>query len=452
MIIKRTSTVKQSNFQQRSAPTSNSASDLLWIPSLYFAEGVPYFIVNNISVVMLSQMGVSNGQMSLFTSLLYLPWFIKPLWSPFVDILKQKRWWILSMQMLMAVAFGLLAFSIPHPTLEQISSGNTPISLFWLSLILFIVVAFASATHDIAADGYYMLALDKTRQAGYVGFRSVFYRLSNVFCNSLLIYIVGVLENRNVSIPTAWKIIILAMAGLFGILALYHTFTLPKVEKAESASATAKEVFREFLRTITTFFKKAHIGLAILFMLLYRLPEAFMLKLAQPFLIGKQETGGLALSLEQYGIIYGLAGVVCLLVGGIVGGIYIAKKGLSRSLWPMALALTVPCIGYVYLSAFHPTNLYLIAVIIGIEQLGYGFGFTAYMLYMMHFADGEFKTSHYAICTAFMALSMMLPGFVAGYIQEALGYTLFFWFVMVCCSATLVVTYLVRKQLCKEEQ
>ncbi len=422
---------------------------LLWIPSLYFAEGVPYFIVNNISVVMLSQMGVSNGQMSLFTSLLYLPWFIKPLWGPFVDILKQKRWWILTMQITMAIAFGLLAFSIPHPTLEQISEGTTPISLFWLSLLLFIIVAFASATHDIAADGFYMLALSETEQAGYVGFRSVFYRLSNVFCNSLLIYVVGLLESNNFAIPVAWQIIIFSTACLFALVSLYHTFTLPKVETLKQSTATAKHILSEFGRTVITFFQKPHIVLAILFMLLYRLPEAFMLKLAQPFLIGKESAGGLALSLEQYGIIYGLAGVVCLLVGGIVGGLYIAKKGLRKSLWPMALALTVPCIGYVYLSIFHPANLYLIAFIIGIEQLGYGFGFTAYMLYMMHFSDGEFKTTHYAICTAFMALSMMLPGFVAGYIEEALGYTLFFWFVMICCLATLAVTYFVRKQLPK---
>ena len=424
----------------------------LWIPTLYFAEGIPYFIVNNISVLMFAKMGVPNGQMALFTSLLYLPWTIKPLWSPFVDLFKTKRWWVVTMQILMTALFLLLTFTLPHPSAEEIASGNVSISIFTLTLIFFVITAFASATHDIAADGFYMLGLDQKQQAMFVGIRSTFYRLSNIFGQGVLVAIAGYIETTYDDIPLSWQLTLGITAALFCIVSLYHLFIVPRPESdrprlSGEASGKAKEIIREFGASFATFFRKPMVWLAITFMLLYRLPEAFLLKLCTPFLVAEPSVGGLGMSTESVGIAYGTIGVLFLTIGGIIGGIMAARWGLKRSLWPMAACMTLPCLSFVYLAIAQPASIVVISVCIAIEQFGYGFGFTAYMLYMMHFAEGEFKTSHYAICTAFMALSMMLPGMVAGYLQEWLGYELFFWMVMLCCIPTVIVTLLVRRRL-----
>ena len=385
---------------------TNQPSPWMWIPTLYFAEGIPYFIVNNISVTMFTKMGVPNGAMALFTSLLYLPWAIKPLWSPFVDILKTKRWWILSMQILMSVTFILTTLSIPHPDAATIASQTTPISLFTFTLILFIVTAFASATHDIAADGFYMLALDQQQQSFFVGIRSTFYRLSSIFGQGVLVYIAGYIERTSHNIPLSWTLTMAITSVIFTLVSLYHTFVLPKPKAdgirhiEERQQQQAQAIWKEFARTFVTFIRKPGVLLAIVFMLLYRLPEAFLLKMVNPFLLDSQPKGGLALATDEVGV-----------------------------------------------SMFHPTNVVIISTCVAIEQFGYGFGFTAYMLYMMYFSEGEFTTAHYAICTAFMALSMMIPGMFAGYLQEWLGYEGFFWMVMVCCVATVAVTIVVRKEI-----
>ena len=429
---------------------SSSRSLWAWIPTLYFAEGLPYFIVNNISVTMFTKMGVPNGEMALFTSLLYLPWTIKPLWSPFVDIVKTKRWWIIAMQLLMSAAFILLTLSIPHPADEVIQARQTPVSLFTFTLILFIISAFASATHDIAADGFYMLALSQEDQSFFVGIRSTFYRLSSIFGQGVLVYIAGVLETSTHNIPMAWQVTMGISAILFTALSLYHAFAIPHPATdiprlGESKTGQAKEIVREFCRTFSTYFRKPGVWLAIVFMLLYRLPEAFLLKMVNTFLLGSVESGGLALSTQKVGVVYGTIGVLSLTIGGIIGGIAASRWGLKKSLWPMAACMTLPCATFVYLSMAHPTNIIVISTCVAIEQFGYGFGFTAYMLYMMYFSEGEFTTAHYAICTAFMALSMMVPGMFAGYLQEWLGYPGFFWMVIFCCLATVAVTFFVRQ-------
>ena len=426
-------------------------SPWLWVPTLYFAEGIPYFLVNNISVMMFTRMGVPNGQMALFTSLLYLPWAIKPLWSPFVDILKTKRWWIITMQILMTAAFILLTLTIPHPDAATIAAGETSISLFTVMLVLFFITAFASATHDIAADGFYMLALTQHLQAAFVGARSVFYRLSSIFGQGVLLVIAGLLETRTGNIPLAWQLTLLITSILFALLSLWHTFFLPKPQTDKSSlegkQQSAVAILREFGRTFVTYFRKPGIWLAMIFMLVYRLPEAFLIKMINPFLVADMEKGGLGLATETVGVVYGTIGVAFLMLGGILGGIYASRVGLRKSLWWMAACMTLPCLSFVYLSMCQPTNLVWISIAIAIEQFGYGFGFTAYMLYMMYFSEGEFKTAHYAICTAFMALSMMIPGAVAGYIQEAIGYQNFFWMVIACCAATLIVTFFVDRQV-----
>lgn len=426
----------------------NNNNPWWWIPTLYFAEGIPYFVVNNISVVMFNNMGVSKGDMAMYTSLLYLPWVIKPLWSPFVDIIKTKRWWIVAMQVLMSIAFAFAAFTLPSPSAEVIASGATPVSIFSLTLVLFWITAFASATHDIAADGFYMLALKPGDQSLFVGIRSTFYRLSSIFGQGVLVVIAGLLETRLGDVPKAWSITLVVSAALFSCLTFWHMFRLPKpasdASKMRDGVQSAMDIVKEFGRTFVTFFKKKHIWIAMAFMLLYRLPEAFLVKMMNPFLLDGQDAGGLGLSTEAVGLVYGTVGVAALTVGGILGGIAASKWGLKKSLWPMALSLTLPCLSFVFLAAFQPSNIWVIGSCVCLDQFGYGFGFTAYMLYLIYFSDGEFKTAHYSLCTAFMALSMMIPGMVAGYIQEGLGYTQFFGFVMLCCLVTVAVTLMLK--------
>ena len=432
--------------------STKTKSPWLWIPTLYFAEGIPYFIVNQISVMMFTKMGVPNGQMALFTSLLYLPWTIKPFWSPFVDIIKTKRWWTIAMQVLMSAAFILLTLTIPRPDAATIAATQTPISMFTITLILFVIVAFASATHDIAADGFYMLALSQKNQAAFVGIRSTFYRISSIFGQGVLVFIAGMIETRSGNIPLSWKITMLVAAIIFSAITLYHIFFIPKPSTDKSTLAdenakSAKAIFSEFGRTFATYFKKPGLWLAIVFMLLYRLPEAFLIKMINPFLVAPTDAGGLGLSTANVGIVYGTIGVIFLTIGGILGGIFASRFGLKKSLWWMAACMTLPCLTFVYLSMVQPSSIVAVSIAVAIEQFGYGFGFTAYMLYMIYFSEGEFKTSHYAICTAFMALSMMIPGMFAGYLQEALGYVNFFWMVIGCCAGTLLVTLFVDKKI-----
>ncbi|MBO5546770.1 MAG: MFS transporter [Bacteroidales bacterium] len=416
----------------------SNKSPWFWVPTLYFAEGIPYFIVNVISVTMFKRLGMSNGDLAMYTSLLYLPWVIKPLWSPFVDVIRTKRWWILLMQALCTAGFAALALSVSPDA-------------FGLQLVIFYVIAFASATHDIAADGFYMLALEQKQQAAFVGIRSTFYRIASVFGQGVIVVLAGVLEERLGAIPRAWSITLLACAVLFALVTLWHWRFLPAAEgdspvKPANDEAQAARIFREFGRAWVTFFQKSGVWLAIIFMLLYRLPEAFSVKMLTPFLLDPAEAGGLGLSTAQSGLVYGTVGVIALTVGGILGGLYAARKGLRRSMWPMSMALALPCAVYLFLAATQPSALWVIYLCVAVDQFGYGFGFTAYMLYMMQFSEGEFKTSHYAICTAFMALSMMIPGLFAGWMQERLGYVGFFIVVMVCCLATVFVTFFARRR------
>ncbi|MBR5103021.1 MAG: MFS transporter, partial [Muribaculaceae bacterium] len=362
----------------------------IWVPTLYFAEGIPYFIVNNISVMMFTRMGVPNGAMSFFTTLLYFPWFLKGLWSPIVDVVKTKRWWIVGMQVLLTAMMILLTLTLPHPDAATIAGGQTSMGIFTLTLILFIIAAFASATHDIAADGYYMLAHSQSSQAAFIGIRSVFYRVASVFGQGVLVYIAGKLE-KNGDIPTAWQITLGVSAAIFFLITMYHTFFMPyskddkpRIDKTkDSTSNPMKDNLREMGHSFKTFFTKRGVWLAIAFMLLYRLPEGFLIKLCQPFLVHPTAEGGLGLATDVVGTVYGLFGVIALLLGGILGGIYSSRVGLKKSLWVMAACMTLPCLTFVYLAIFQPSNIVIITIALCIEQFGYGFGFTAYMLYMM---------------------------------------------------------------------
>ena len=430
-----------------------SINPWLWVPTLYFLQGIPYFLVNNISMVMFNQMGVPNGEMSFFTTLLYFPWALKFLWAPFVDLIRTKRWWFLTMQFLMLGLAVLTIFSIPQPDPATIAAMGTEVKLFMGVLIAFIVMAFASATHDIAADGFYMLALTSGVQAEMIGWRSVFYRLSNVFCNSALIAIPGIIYDWTIkqgeqNMPLAWKVTMVITAVIFALMAVWHMFFTPRPDADKpNAETSVKDIISGFGKAFATYFTKPGLWIAILFMLLYRLPEGFLMKMIYPFLLGARETGGLGLTMQELGVVYGAIGVIFLLLGGILGGFYISRVGLKKAFWWMALAMTLPCLSFVYLSTYSPENMVYISIALAIEQFGYGFGFTAYMMYMMFFSEGEFKTSHYAICTSFMALSMILPGLMAGYIQEAIGYQNFFWMVIACSVGTILATFLARRKV-----
>ena len=552
---------------------SQKISPWKWIPSLYFAQGIPYVTVMTIAVILYKRMGISNTDIALYTSWLYLPWVLKPLWSPFIDILKTKRWWIVSMQMLIGAGLAGVAFCIPVPFFFQAT-----LAFFWL-------LAFSSATHDIAADGFYMLALDSHEQSLYVGIRNTFYRIAMITGQGLLIMLAGTLElhtgntpvdfnvrtvpgtpvsssnttdngdfiispatlilpvtaekqndsitflaktanvenrftpNENYpeyrppsekegtigvikirlkekprdgkkvilntsfrngdksiqiisgerlvfdennwgkeaciiiqadpklekestasfrgtagNIPLAWSITFFVLSGAFIMLCLYHKYALPHPagDKATSNIHTAKAIWKEFIRTFVSFFKKKEIATGLFFMLTFRLSESQLLKLASPFMLDPREAGGLGLTTGEVGLVYGTVGVLALTIGGIMGGIAASRQGLKFWLWPMTLAITLPNLVYVYLSYVQPDSLILINSAVAIEQFGYGFGFTAYMLYMISFADGEHKTAHYAICTAFMALGMMLPGMISGWLQDLIGYRHFFIWVMLC--------------------
>ena len=578
-----------------------------WIPTLYMAEALPYVAVMTISTIMYKRLGISNTDIALYTGWLYLPWVIKPFWSPFVDLVKTKRWWTVMMQFIIAIGFACIAFTLPTSFFFQLT-----LAAFWL-------VAFTSATHDIAADGYYMHALDDHEQSLYVGIRSTFYRIATVAGQGLLVILAGVIEMnsglepvqmevkanehqieintispvnddapffyftsidsvtpsasyvkeqneengfvekeveqavveedatgwldqelasftewvretfgeapREVSaltprqqmvgvtlseqpqndepvilniafksgdqsisldgksprfeftkdnwdkqalllvsvdpklksettatfeglsgnIPFAWLVVFVVMSVLFFLAAVYHQFILPKPQSDHPAKdVTAGTIAREFIETFRTFFTKKNVLIAILFMLLYRLPEAQLVKLINPFMLDPIDKGGLGLTTGDVGFVYGTVGIIGLTIGGILGGIAAARGGLKKWLWPMVMAITLPDLVYVYLSYVQPDSMFIINSCIFVEQFGYGFGFTAYMLYLIYFSEGEHKTAHYAMCTGFMALGMMLPGMMAGWLQDTIGYCHFFVWTIICCLVTFLVCAFIK--------
>lgn len=602
-----------------------------WIPTLYFAQGLPYVAVMTISVIMYKRLGMSNTDIAIYTGWLGLPWVIKPFWSPFVDLIKTKRWWTLTMQWIVAFALAGIAFTIPTQFYVQ------------FTLAIFMLMGFASATHDIAADGFYMLALDEHEQSFYVGIRSTFYRVATVVGQGLLVVLAGMIEmnsgleplsmqlmvdpdmpatvaalpprsednaavfaqndtpsfylaqgggkisvttpenvgaqsfseyasalrdsvnthnaqhgfvaprtasqantaktdadewgafrlwlketfgderqgaapaNANVAvmavgltqkpeedmalivnfadgdqgiklvsderlvftadnwdkqayllftvdpkikepvqatfqgtsgnIPMAWSVVFIVLSVFFFIVVIYHNWALPKPDSDRaSAEASARNITLGFVDAFKTFFTKFPVGqtvAAVVFMLLYRFPEAQLTKIIQPFLLDPIDKGGLGLTTGEVGLVYGTIGIIGLTIGGIIGGMVAAKGGLKKWLMPMAWSMSLTCLTFVYLSMFQDHSLLTVNICVFIEQFGYGFGFTAYMLYLIYYSEGKYKTSHYAICTGLMALSMM-TGMIAGWIQETIGYSHFFIWTMLCCVFTIGVALIVK--------
>jgi PAT family beta-lactamase induction signal transducer AmpG len=404
-----------------------------WVPSLYFCQGLPYVAVMTLSVVMYKRLGVSNDDIAFYTSWLYLPWVIKPLWSPLVDLFGTKRGWVLTLQFVLGAAFALVALTVPGPAFLRWT-----LAVFWL-------LAFSSATHDIAADGFYLLALPVHRQAAFIGVRSTCYRVAMIAGQGGLVWIAGWLEHATGDTGRAWALVFALLAAVFVLAAGWHLFVLPRPaddHAARSAAATGR--LGEFFSVFGAFFRKPGILATLAFLLFYRFAEAQALKLVTPFLLDARAKGGLGLDTQAVGLVYGTVGVAALLLGGLLGGWALSRAGLRRMLWPMICAMNLPNLVFVYLAFAQPESLWLIGAGLALEQFGYGFGFAAYLLYMMLVAEGEHKTAHYAICTGFMALGMMLPGLKAGWIQELLGYGKFFVWVMLCTLPSFAVTALIR--------
>ncbi len=416
-----------------------------WVPTLYFAEGLPNVLVTGVAAVMYMQMGLSDTELALYTGWLNLPWIIKPLWSPFIDLLRTKRWWILSMQILIGAALAGVAFTL-----------NTPL-WFQMSMCCLFIMAFASATHDISADGFYMIELDEHTQTYFVGIRNTFYRLAVIFGNGVLVAIPGVLSVYfHCSIAFAWSIVFYGIAGIFIGLWLYHGWILPNSEvrgrKGTEERKSASEIWSGLRHTLLTFFTKFPVRVtvtAICFMLLYRFPEALLNTMTKTFLMRPNSEGGLGMAPTEYGLAYGTVGLIGLTLGGILGGILVSRDGMKRWLWPLVCAITLPDAVYIYLAYAMPSvasvwGLTLVSTCLFVEQFGYGLGFTVLTLYMLYYSQGEFKTSHYSICTGISYLGLMLPGMVSGWVKDAVGYQTFFIIVMASCSLTFLVTWFLK--------
>ena len=412
-------------------PTSRNP--WVWVPSLYVAEGIPYIMAVTVSVVLYKRLGISNTDIALYTSWLYLPWVIKPFWSPFVDLFRTKRYWILLMQLLIGASLACIAFTVPAARFFQYT-----LAFFWL-------MAFSSATHDIAADGFYMLGLSEDHQAAFVGVRTTFYRIATIGTKGGLVIFAGYLEGNGHDIPAAWSITLFLAAGVFCALFLYHLLALPHPVTDRPAERTPSvSLSSQFFNIFVLFFRKKGILTILAFFLFYRLAETQLLKIIVPFLLDPPAKGGLGLTTSKVGIIYGTVGVISLMLGGLLGGYAIYRKGLKFWIWIMVCAVHLPDLVYVYLSQILPANSYLISLCVAAEQFGYGFGYTAYTMFMIMVSEGEHKTVHFAISTGIMALGMMLPAMASGWLQEQLGYPSYFLWVMAATIPGFIVTGLVK--------
>ncbi len=409
-----------------------------WVPSLYMGEALPFSAVMLLSLVMFKEMGMTDSQITLYTGWLGTPWVIKPVWSPIVDNLKTKRWWIVSMQFLMGVALAMVALTLP--------------TAFWLkaSLAVLMVIAFASATHDISADGFYIIALSDKDQELYVGVRNTFYRVGLVIGQGGLVLLVGYMQEGTFGawlqpMLSSWMAVFIIMAALMVVLGVYHACVLPKVERSVHERFDIGEQVREFVKTLRVFVGKPHIVSALCFILLFRLPEGLLTKIVPLFLMRSADEGGLAMSDTDFGLIYGTLGVIGLLAGGLVGGWAVSRWGLKRCLWPLVMCITLPDVVYVYLSYCPTDNMWLVGSCVCVEQIGYGLGFAAYTLYLVTFSRGERSTAVFSICTAGQYLGgVMLPGMVSGLISENIGYQKFFLLIMLFCLVTFAVTAIVK--------
>ncbi|NVJ86323.1 MAG: MFS transporter [Algoriphagus sp.] len=402
-----------------------SKNPWIWVPSLYLTESLPYVIIITVSVIMYKSLGVSNSDIGLYTSFLYLPWVIKPIWSPILELFGNKKQWFLTMQLILSLVFLGVGLTTG---LNQ---------FFLITLAFFWMGAFASATNDIASDGLYLIALKPDQQSFFVGMRSTFYRVGMITGQGLIVIGAGFLEEKFGDPSTAWSWTMIGVAGLMLLLTGINFLATPKVIEER----VSKEDQPSFGKVFSSFFTKKNIGLSLAFVLLYRLGESQLVKMASPFFLDDRAKGGLGLTVTEVGYLYGTLGVIALLVGGIVGGILISRHGLGKWMIPMVFAINAPNLGYVLLSWYQPESILFPATVVLIEQLGYGFGFAAYMVFLIFLAEGLYKTAHYALATGFMALGMMVPGMISGYMQEWLGYPGFFVWVVIATIPSFIMAY-----------
>lgn len=410
---------------------SKQISPVYWVPTVYFAMGLPFVALSMVSVLMFSDMNISNAQIAFWTSLVMLPWTLKPLWSPFLEMFKTKKYFVVITQMITGISFALVALSLPLP------------DFFCWSIAWMGVIAFSGATHDIAGDGVYLTELDATTQAKYIGWQGAFYNLAKILTNGALVYLAGYLKNTLGTIQ-AWMVIMGICSVIMIVLSLYHIRILPSGGGASRKINNTQEALKMLWEVIRTFFRKKHILWYICFIILYRFAEGFAVKIVPLFLKAPVTQGGLGLDIETIGIIYGTFGAAAFVLGSILGGYYISSVGLKKSLIPLCCAFNIPFIVYLLLAIYQPANPCFIGAGIVLEYFGYGFGFVGLMLFMMQqVAPGKHQMAHYAFATGIMNLGVMLPGMISGYMSDWLGYRDFFIWVLIATIPAFLVTIFV---------
>ena len=426
--------ISPNNTSSKNTSPKGKKAAWAWVPSLSFADGLPLVILMAVSLIFYKQMGLSNTAVTFYTSWMYLPWILKPVWSPFIDLVKTKRWWVLLTEILLGAAFGGVAFTIP--------------TSFWLqgTLFFFWVAAFTGASHCVAADGFYLLALNEQQQAWFMGIRQMADRLATIFGQGVLVMVAGNLQVIfRGSIRYSWSLTFYGLAGVFLALWLWHSQMLPHArDDRQRPIVRARAILSGFVLTFRTFLRKEGIIRALCFIMLFRLSEALLSKISPLFLIDASHNGGLGLAPQEYGLVQGTVGMIGVIIGSIIGGIAVSRGGLHKWLYPMVLAYSLPSAIYLGLAYWLPDSLTVVSVAVFIEQASTGFGLTAYMMFLIYYNRGEFRTSHYAISSALMTLSLMLPGLMAGGLEESLGYRHFFLLTLVLIAVTWGVAAIVR--------
>lgn len=417
---------------------SKSSSPLLWVPSVYFAMGLPFVMVQLVSVIMFSEMGISDTTVAFWTSLIILPWSLKPLWSPFLEMFKTKKYFVVGTQMITGISFALVALSLPLP------------DFFTYSIALMGLIAFSGATHDIATDGIYMTELDNQTQAKYIGWQGAFFNIAKVVANGGLVFLAGMLK-KSMGVTHAWMLIMAMCAAIMVLLSLWHGRMLPS-GGSNAAVKTAKEGWQTFTNVFATFFQKKNIAFYILFIILYRLAEGLAIKILPLFLKAPVEKGGLGLDVSYIGLINGTFGTVAFILGSILAGYYISAKGLKKTLFTLCCAINLPFLIYLLLAIFQPSNIFLIGSAVTCEYFGYGFGFVGLTLFMMQqVAPGSHKMAHYAFASGLMNLGYMFAGMVSGALSDWLGYKQFFIVVAVAMIPALIVSRIIPFQYSDKE-
>lgn len=410
-------------------PGTRLVSPILWISTLYFAMGMPFVTINAVSGIMYKDMGISDSQITFWTALIMLSWTLKPLWSPFLEIYKTKKFFVVSTQFAIGILFALVALTLPLS------------DFFRYSIALFAIIAFCGATHDVVADGTYISLLTNKEQAKYIGWQGAFYNLAKIISSGALVYCAGILEKTK-GVTHAWMIIMAVYAALFFALAFYHYLILPKENKQEKeGKERVGNVRKELLEVITSFFTKRNIVWSLLFIILYRFAEGFAIKIAPLFFKAPRSAGGLGLSTSDIGLIYGTYGSAAFILGSVLAGYFISARGLKKSLIWLCCAFNIPFVVYALLAYYQPADLLPVGIAVVVEYFGYGFGFVGLMLYMMQqIAPGKHKTAHYAFATGIMNLGVMFPGMFSGMISDWIGYKMFFIWVLIATIPAFIVT------------